>query len=86
MTQGKAKKRIWCLESLNRRKSSSRCGHQDADTKPSATIGPRSFSLGLGLTPGGLILRAWAWSTARLQPAVLEEQGGGAQRLLFWSG
>lgn len=61
-------------------------GHQDADTKPNATIGPRSFSLGLGLTPSGLILRARAWSTARLQPAVLEEQGGGAQRLLFWSG
>lgn len=62
------------------------CGHRDADTKPNATIGPRSFSRGLGLTPDGLILRVWAWSTARLQPAVLEEQGGGVQRLLFWSG
>lgn len=53
--------------------------------KPRANVQeicPRSLSPRPGLTPGGLIPRTWAWPTARLQLAVLEEREGGAQGLL----
>lgn len=81
MMQGRTQKKIWCPGSHKTGgsfESSAFGGQPGCRHKVQCDDWPKVIQPGLGLTPSGLILRAWAWSTARLQPTVLEEQGDGA--------